>query len=236
MVRFYKDRGYSGFVLADHFSGNSSFDPEIGWKDRIDKFYGIYETALDEVEKIGGGIKVNREGVTVLGRDDLVENVGNGTGHDLKTVRQQRGQKGDLEGAGRVAEGVDRRGGGNVHANLLKGGTLGVVAHVTKGGLAHKAEGLAVHEKQTVKRVTGACPVTGVVGSQLVFERPNVEKRIASDQRYGSRLEGRHNIPPIFEFWFGFPKARKAEEGFLRDSDFNGVLFLKMSFFEDVLL
>jgi predicted metal-dependent phosphoesterase TrpH len=58
MVRFYKDPGYSGFVLVDQLSGNSSFDPEIGWKDRIDKFYGIYETALDEVEKIGGGIKV----------------------------------------------------------------------------------------------------------------------------------------------------------------------------------
>ena len=59
MVRFYKDRGYSGFVLADHFSGNTAFqDPNMPWKDRVNAFCDIYETALDEVEKIGGGIKV----------------------------------------------------------------------------------------------------------------------------------------------------------------------------------
>ena len=57
MVHYYKEHGYSGFVLADHFSGNSTFPGDLPWKERVDRFYGIYETALEEAEKIGG-IKV----------------------------------------------------------------------------------------------------------------------------------------------------------------------------------
>ena len=54
MVAFYKEKGYSGFVITDHFSGNSAFDPAISWKDRIERLYGIYDAALDEAAKLGG--------------------------------------------------------------------------------------------------------------------------------------------------------------------------------------
>jgi predicted metal-dependent phosphoesterase TrpH len=58
MVHFYRDRGYSGFILADHFAGNTTFPDDMPWKERVNRFYAIYEEALDEIEKIGGGIKV----------------------------------------------------------------------------------------------------------------------------------------------------------------------------------
>ena len=54
MVKFYKDHGYDGFTLADHFSGNSTFPGDMPWKERVDAFYGIYETACEEAYKLGG--------------------------------------------------------------------------------------------------------------------------------------------------------------------------------------
>ena len=53
MVRFYRDHGYAGFVLADHFSGNSTLPWDMPWRERVERFWEIYDTACREAERIG---------------------------------------------------------------------------------------------------------------------------------------------------------------------------------------
>jgi len=53
-VRFYKEMGYQGIIITDHFfGGNTSMPKEGKWKDRIDIFCKGYEEALEEGKKIG---------------------------------------------------------------------------------------------------------------------------------------------------------------------------------------
>lgn len=53
-VRFYKEAGYQGVIITDHFCGGNTAMPKEGsWKDRIDFFCKGYEDALEEGKKIG---------------------------------------------------------------------------------------------------------------------------------------------------------------------------------------
>ena len=53
-ARFYKDAGYTGIILSDHFfGGNTSVDRSLPWEQRIDLFWKGYEDALEEGLKIG---------------------------------------------------------------------------------------------------------------------------------------------------------------------------------------
>ena len=53
-ARFYKEAGYQGVIITDHFvGGNTAMPREGAWKDRIDAFCKGYEDALAEGQKIG---------------------------------------------------------------------------------------------------------------------------------------------------------------------------------------
>lgn len=53
-ARFYKEAGYQGVIITDHFCGGNTAMPKEGkWKDRIDAFCKGYEDALEEGRKIG---------------------------------------------------------------------------------------------------------------------------------------------------------------------------------------
>ena len=53
-VRFYKDAGYTGIIMTDHFfGGNTAIDRSLPWKKRIDLFWRGYEDAKEEGEKTG---------------------------------------------------------------------------------------------------------------------------------------------------------------------------------------
>lgn len=53
-ARFYKEAGYQGVIITDHFFGGNTTMPKEGkWKDRIDYFFKGYEDALEEGKKIG---------------------------------------------------------------------------------------------------------------------------------------------------------------------------------------
>ncbi len=53
-ARFYKEKGYQGIVITDHFLGGNTAMPRTGeWKDRVDAFVKGYEDALAEGRKIG---------------------------------------------------------------------------------------------------------------------------------------------------------------------------------------
>ena len=53
-ARFYRDRGFTGIIVTDHFfGGNTAVDRTLPWKDRIDLFWRGYEDAREEGEKIG---------------------------------------------------------------------------------------------------------------------------------------------------------------------------------------
>ncbi len=53
-VRFYKERGYTGIIMTDHFfGGNTCVNRELPWETRIDLFWRGYEDALEEGLKIG---------------------------------------------------------------------------------------------------------------------------------------------------------------------------------------
>ena len=53
-ARFYRDRGFTGIIVTDHFfGGNTAVDRTLPWKERIDLFWRGYEDAREEGEKIG---------------------------------------------------------------------------------------------------------------------------------------------------------------------------------------
>ena len=53
-VRFYKDAGYTGIIMTDHFfGGNTAVNRRMPWNDRIDWFWRGYEDAKEEGDKAG---------------------------------------------------------------------------------------------------------------------------------------------------------------------------------------
>lgn len=53
-ARFYKEMGYTGIIVTDHFTGGNTAVPrELPWRERIDCFCSGYEDALIEGQKIG---------------------------------------------------------------------------------------------------------------------------------------------------------------------------------------
>ena len=53
-VRFYKDRGYQGIFITDHFFGGNTAAPRTGnWKDRVDWYCSGFEDAWNEGQKVG---------------------------------------------------------------------------------------------------------------------------------------------------------------------------------------
>ncbi len=67
-IRAYKDAGYSGFFVTDHFfNGNSGVPKDLPWEERIELYCKGYEHAKEEADKVGGidvffGLEVNFEG------------------------------------------------------------------------------------------------------------------------------------------------------------------------------
>ncbi|MBE7050954.1 MAG: histidinol phosphatase [Ruminococcaceae bacterium] len=54
MVKVYKDLGYTGIFVTDHFlNGNTTVPKDLPWKDRVDAFFAGYDNALAEGKKIG---------------------------------------------------------------------------------------------------------------------------------------------------------------------------------------
>ncbi len=53
-ARFYKDAGYQGIIITDHFFGGNTATPRnLPWKERIDHFCAGYEDRLAEGQRIG---------------------------------------------------------------------------------------------------------------------------------------------------------------------------------------
>jgi hypothetical protein len=51
LVHAYKNRGYTGFILTDHFfNGNSGCPPNLKWEEKISFFLSGYERAKKEAE------------------------------------------------------------------------------------------------------------------------------------------------------------------------------------------
>jgi len=66
-ARFYKEQGYQGIFITDHFFGGNTAAPRSGkWKDRVDHYCSGFEDAWNEGQKIGldvfFGIEQNFEG------------------------------------------------------------------------------------------------------------------------------------------------------------------------------
>ena len=53
-ARFYKEAGYTGIIMTDHFfGGNTAVNKELPWEERIDLFWRGYEDAKEEGDRIG---------------------------------------------------------------------------------------------------------------------------------------------------------------------------------------
>lgn len=53
-ARVYKDAGYTGIIITDHFfGGNTAINRELPWKERINLFWQGYEDAREEGDRIG---------------------------------------------------------------------------------------------------------------------------------------------------------------------------------------
>ncbi|MBQ8082339.1 MAG: PHP domain-containing protein [Clostridia bacterium] len=55
MVQAYKDKGYTGLCVTDHFVNGNSFARDIttGWKDRMDCYLEGYHAALEAGKRLG---------------------------------------------------------------------------------------------------------------------------------------------------------------------------------------
>ena len=54
IARFYKDKGYTGIFITDHFlNGNTRVTPDLSWNERIEWYCSGFENASAEGEKIG---------------------------------------------------------------------------------------------------------------------------------------------------------------------------------------
>lgn len=53
-VRFYKDLGYTGIFVTDHFfGGNTAIPRELPWEEWVDRFCGGFEDAWEEGQRVG---------------------------------------------------------------------------------------------------------------------------------------------------------------------------------------
>lgn len=53
-VRIYKENGYTGIIVTDHFfNGNTAIPRDLPWDKRVDLFCKGYENAKEEGDKIG---------------------------------------------------------------------------------------------------------------------------------------------------------------------------------------
>ncbi len=54
ITRFYKDKGYAGIFITDHFlNGNTRVSPELSWNERIEWYCSGFENAYAEGQRIG---------------------------------------------------------------------------------------------------------------------------------------------------------------------------------------
>ena len=54
LVQFYKDNGFSGICITDHFlNGNTTVSDKLNWAERVELFCSGYEQALLQGQKIG---------------------------------------------------------------------------------------------------------------------------------------------------------------------------------------
>lgn len=54
MADFYKEMGYTGLVISDHFfNGNTSIPRDLPWEERVNLFFKGYEAAKARGEEIG---------------------------------------------------------------------------------------------------------------------------------------------------------------------------------------
>jgi len=54
MVRAYKEAGYTGVFVTDHFfNGNCAVDRDLSWEEKVEQFCKGYENAKEEGDKIG---------------------------------------------------------------------------------------------------------------------------------------------------------------------------------------
>lgn len=70
-VRFYKEAGYEGIIVTDHFlNGNTAVPRDLPWEERIDLYCRGYEAAKEEGDRIGlsvfFGIESGYEGTDFL--------------------------------------------------------------------------------------------------------------------------------------------------------------------------
>jgi hypothetical protein len=53
-IRYYKERGYAGIIVTDHFfNGNSAIPRDLPWREWVNRFYRGYEETKEEGEKQG---------------------------------------------------------------------------------------------------------------------------------------------------------------------------------------
>jgi len=54
LARFYKEQGYQGLVVTDHFfNGNTAVDRSLPWEEKVALYCRGYESAKEEGDKIG---------------------------------------------------------------------------------------------------------------------------------------------------------------------------------------
>lgn len=73
LVRAYKNAGYAGFILTDHFvKGNTSVPRDLDWETRMKMYYDAYLEAKEEGDKLDFDVFFGIEHKYVKGKEILI--------------------------------------------------------------------------------------------------------------------------------------------------------------------
>ena len=76
LARFYKENGYAGLIISDHFfNGNTLVPRDLPWKERVEQFERGYLAAKEEGDRIGLDVFFAWE-YSVQGNDFLIYGLG----------------------------------------------------------------------------------------------------------------------------------------------------------------
>ena len=106
-ARFYRDLGYTGIFVTDHFTGGNTAVPrDLPWRERVEWFCSGYEDALAEGQRIGLDVffawEQNFDGdeYLIYGPDNTALHRVPG-GHVLRPRHDHHRQRGAAEGSAR---------------------------------------------------------------------------------------------------------------------------------------
>ncbi len=77
LLEYYKNAGFSGFCITDHFTGNSTVPEGAPWRKRVESIWNIYDGIRNEAERLGVSVFPAMEYSMRSSREEFLPVTGN---------------------------------------------------------------------------------------------------------------------------------------------------------------